>query len=1202
MKYCYRSHRSSVCIVHLLLATIAQIACGQTAAEPRATVSPVVRGIGVFPLSEQTWRSKVMSCPAPATSEHRIWSGEDFFTFEYGQPCDFRRRDLVNDFGYAGGGSYRVTNDGMVFTVGKKGFYFGFGGAEDDRSKPSNRFGACWGANLKDRYRLRIVLEQDRPTEWHFGLGSARKGSFRRSGKRFTIPGTGRQTFELDLGLVRTLWQRQRLVGFRFDCSTPGATLRIESIKIAPSSANGYFRKRFSLPTKPVLAHATFQVTPVYDLYVNGQKVDSGTRLHAISTSLQKTIDLTPYLRQGDNILAYRCEFMNWAPWSNIASWRFEAVAVDRAGTVTHVLGDHDWRCSLKATSGWTELAFDDGDWHRPKLASYFNRLDGAKTRVATGMNPKHMGMLDVSVAGRRYPLFDQGEHPSFSVRLPTGVAGKYRTKVEVFKAGTLERVEVAGGEPIARGRDLATYRVTLRAHDVGPYRLMWQLVDARGNVVETRREEMVIVGPIPQQRVPLSSFEQKLAKRLELVRHIDCTQPLDDPPLALDHSGMKRKPELDKGRVVKRSSIAYRETGKDLFDYFAYAIRMEERGAPHIVEVIVPNDRERYIYSGVLELHPVRYRNNSPGKAMFSSTGSALTGGRFPLTPGTRSIQYVYYPTSETAAVVVMNGRRDSRAAACVINIYRVRGGLPALEVPQSDRLLGTHNERLSVMTRTLACENPTENDRTLQLNAHRDAWYHWYRIFERKIRLLRFQGRNMTVEGMFMYQNAEFPSLRNSPDAANQDFDAALLGFKMYEQNDIHCLVGLEYMCNQAMMVANVDTVSDRRMWQGAPTMQQVDRYGRQLASLNNAGVNFLHPTVEKYFMDLVQEIYDRYGNCKASEGMNMVVGNWYAPSFGMRGFLDLLPIEIGYGDYTVGLFEKETGIAVPVDTKSPTRFAKRYASLTTAHRDQWLAWRAAKLHQFLARMSERLRSGPHPWRLYAYPTFKHQQIDQMPWLANPAANREKCLAGMKTFLRDSGFPLSSYKDASNLRLIAPLVTVGFKSRTATEHLVDHYVWDNNPGTLAAVDQIGSFFMNTALDEVDCPATAAKHWPWKGTSRGVFVARGAGDNAMTDFVNALTPATPQLIITQWMDCNMETGAGPQLRRFAREFYVTPEVAFTPMAPTHVNGVVAQVAPRTEGGVFVRLVNSSPYSSDGTIVAKHRPKNYCREYFENRL
>ena len=1169
-----------VCLNTFAFTASTPLGYGQSA----VTVEAPVDGIGVFPLNEQTWRSQVMSYPEKVTDKDRAWSGPDFFAFEYGEPCAFRARDFVRDYGYHGGGNYRIEDGRMVFTVGAKGFHFGFGGVYNDLKRPSNRFGACWGPNLKDRYRLRMVLEQDKPTDWYFGFESERKGGLRRSRRTFQIPNKGRQVFETDLGFVRNLWQRRRIIGIRFDCKTPRATVRIESIKIAPSSANVHFRKRFYLPEAPVLAHASFQVTPVYDLYVNGRKVDSGTRFYATSAALQKTVDLRPYLKEGQNVIAYRNEFFSWLSAKVTASWRFEGVAVDGQGKTTRILGDRNWKCSLSASAGWMAPDYDDSKWKRPRLSPYYNRMDRVKTRVSTGFNPRHMGMLDVAAMNQRYPVFDHDRSPVFRVRLPTGVKGKYAPLVEVFKAGTNDRVEIARAKQTGENRDFVTFRVTLRAREVGPYRLMWKLVDANGKVVETRREEMVVVGPIPQERVPLATFEGDLEKRLELVRRIDCTKQVSDPKGFIDHSGMHRRPAINKSRVVRTKGMAYRETGEDVFDSFGHALRLKRRGVPHLIEVVVPDDRNRYIYSCVAELHPVRYRNNSPRKAVISATGSCLTGGRFPLTHGMQKIRYVHFPSSETAAVVVMNGRRDSRAAACAINIYRIRGGLPALDVPDTQRLLGTHNERLSVMTRTLSCENPVENDRILQLNDHRDAWYHWYRMFERKIRLLRYQGRNMTVEGLFMYTRAEYPSLGNSPGAASQDFDAAYLGFRMYEHNNIRCLIGFEYMCNQAMLVANVDTVSDRRMWEGEPSMQHVDRHGRQLACLYNAGVNFLHPIVEKYFMDVVREIYDRYSDCRAIVGMNMVVGNWYAPGFGMRGFLDLLPIDIGYSDYTVGLFERETGIRLSVPASAPERFAQRHRLLTRRYKEKWLAWRATKVRQFVERMSKTLRSGKNPWRLTIYPTFKHQQIYQMPWLDNPAAHRQACIAGLESFLSQSGFPLELYEDDPNIRLVAPLVTVGFKGRTADENLLNHYVWDTNPGTLAVVGKLGSFFINTALDEVDCPATKAPAWPWKGTSRGVFVARGGGGNAMTDFVNVLAYTTPQMIITQWMDCNMETGAGAELRRLAREFYVTPQAGFKPLPAGQALGVIAQAAPREGGGIFLRLVNRSPYVSTGAI------------------
>jgi hypothetical protein len=1154
------------------------------AGEAPNSTEVIVDGIGVFPLSEQTWRSKVMTFPGKIEDDIRAWSGPDFFTFEYGEPCDFDKRDFVKDYGWCARGAYVISDGKMIFTTGKKGFSFGFGGQAGTAvsGMPSNRFGACWGAQQKDRFRLQMVIEQDQPsTEWVFHLEAAGTNKKKDDLTQFVIKGQGEQTFAYDLGFVRNLSTRVPLTGIRFECKTPGATIKIKSIRIAPSSANIYFRKKFTIAAAPVLAHATFQVSPVYDLFINGQKVDSGPGIYP--SGMQKTIDLRPYLKTGENVIAFRNEFFSWFPGYR-TDWLFEGVVVDRDGNITRMLGDDSWKCGLVAENEWELPGFDDSAWKTPRLTQYSNGMDRVETQVARGLNPRHMGMLDVSLANKDYPVFDFTEVPVFVVRLPIGVKDKYSPLVEIFKAGTDELVETAKAEECAEANGMAIFRVALQTRKTGPYRLIWKLVDAAGEIIENRREEMVVVGPIEQERIELAKFEEKLNARLKLLRSIDCTGEVTDTREFLDHSGMYNPAMLNKGRVVRDGELAYRETGGGCWDYFAYRIELKNHGAPHLIEVIIPDDRERYIYSGVLELHPVRYGNNSARTAAFSSTGSCLTGGRYPLSGKTSTIRYIHHPSSDTAAVLVMNGRRDSRAAACKINIYSIEGGLPALKIPETERRLGTHNERLSVMARTLACENPTENDYMLMRSGHRDAWYHWYRAFERKIRLLRYQGRNFTVEGLFMYNKTDYPSIRNSWGVSNQEFDPAYLGLKMYEHNGIHCMIGLEYMCNPAMVVANVDTVSDRRMWQGEPVMQKVDRYGRQLASMSHAGVNFLHPTVDKYYMDLLQEIRSHYGSVKSVEGLFTVVGNWYLPGFGMCGFNELMPIEIGYGDYTVTLFERETGIRLNLAPTDPERFAKRFEILTGNYKDAWITWRTNKVREFIERMSTRLRSGGQPWELHIYPTYKHQQLDMNTALQNPAANREACTSALTDFLAESAFPLDRYLNNPFIRLICPLVTVGFKGRYSGERVLSHHAWNTNPGALAAVRKIDSIYLNTALDEVDCPATAAPDWPWSGTTRGVFVARGNGDNFMSGFVDVLAQTTPRTIITQWMDCNMETGASAQLRRFALEHYVTPIADFSALPETQTRGVTAQVATRLAGGFFLRLVNNCPYRSTGTI------------------
>ena len=103
-----------------------------------------------------------------------------------------------------------------------------------------------------------------------------------------------------------------------------------------------------------------------------------------------------------------------------------------------------------------------------------------------------------------------------------------------------------------------------------------------------------------------------------------------------------------------------------------------------------------------------------------------------------------------------------------------------------------------------------------------------------------------------------------------------------------------------------------------------------------------NPLHPVVQKAILAHFQEIAERYGQYPAFRGVNL---NLWAPTILWFGSL-----QSGYDDYTVGLFQKETGVTVPVDPKAPDRFSKRHAFLTGNVQPKWVAWRCRKVRDLL------------------------------------------------------------------------------------------------------------------------------------------------------------------------------------------------------------------------------------------------------------
>ncbi len=67
----------------------------------------------------------------------------------------------------------------------------------------------------------------------------------------------------------------------------------------------------------------------------------------------------------------------------------------------------------------------------------------------------------------------------------------------------------------------------------------------------------------------------------------------------------------------------------------------------------------------------------------------------------------------------------------------------------------------------------------------------------------------------------------------------------------------------------------------------------------------------------------------------------------------------IHDGYDDFTVGLFEHETGIKIPIRPHAPRRFSQRYEYLMFHCRDAWINWRCDKIHDFIRKLRDSIIS---------------------------------------------------------------------------------------------------------------------------------------------------------------------------------------------------------------------------------------------------
>ena len=75
----------------------------------------------------------------------------------------------------------------------------------------------------------------------------------------------------------------------------------------------------------------------------------------------------------------------------------------------------------------------------------------------------------------------------------------------------------------------------------------------------------------------------------------------------------------------------------------------------------------------------------------------------------------------------------------------------------------------------------------------------------------------------------------------------------------------------------------------------------------------------------------------------------------------------MKYGYDDFTVALFEKETGIKVPVQRDDPARFRRRFDFLTGSQKGHWLAWRCDKIFDLHKRLLKRIRQASPGAKLF-------------------------------------------------------------------------------------------------------------------------------------------------------------------------------------------------------------------------------------------
>ena len=121
-------------------------------------------------------------------------------------------------------------------------------------------------------------------------------------------------------------------------------------------------------------------------------------------------------------------------------------------------------------------------------------------------------------------------------------------------------------------------------------------------------------------------------------------------------------------------------------------------------------------------------------------------------------------------------------------------------------------------------------------------------------------------------------------------------------------------------------------------------IDKLGKPYARNHTCDFNFLRPEVRNAYKRIIAAYRDKFKVYKHFRGISL--NEHPAICFGS--------LDNGYGEWTVALFTRETGIHVPGDTPM-----KRAQWLLSHAKNEWIAWRCRKVADAVRELAETLRA---------------------------------------------------------------------------------------------------------------------------------------------------------------------------------------------------------------------------------------------------
>ncbi len=1069
-----------------------------------------------------------------------------------------------------------------------------------------------WKGKFKRRH-VRVVL--------NFGMESDTSGKFRLftlQNDRCNRCGNWQKYLPGKNNKMRIVMHGKDFSGFKMEIqSTPGQKITLKKLSVSASRYVGFFRKKFTVPDG-IIWSAVADIGNQAELYVNGKKVEDKSIVMprpVMGTGAMyqsKDVSLKPYLKSGENTIALyamRCGYPCCA--------YLRGSIIMESGKRLVLDSGKDWKWATEAPQNWYKPEFNDSSWNKAfekgtGIQSLIRSKNSAKIMPVTAFHfhyrnkgdmPAYDGFIIIRNPYERKLFYTDAKPFEALLEIPAGLKDrKPEIKWQINKFIAKNKFKtVASGDCKSFAQKAGSLIFTAKTGLLksGVYMFSSSLF-INGKIKEQRTPEpFVVTGKVPMKPVAGDFLEQGM--KLKLERTVDFTDPKSPyPSVETDNKALlpyKMSRNWSKEfyhtvppEIVSRNGLKYRETANRYWAQFSYKVDFGNPGGWYLMELEYPDDMERWI--GVSCSASSRMKKKGMPDASSKCAPSIWVGGKYPNTGKMLKMKWIYRPDPGPHAINVIALLKKGTAAATKLNIYRIEGNLPELASPEipleKQRKFGVLTERTSAPPKFNGYFNIFSSIEAIPKGAGRDnvpavegCQYLacWLDAAEHWAEYMRFSGQNLHVMGAWQYNDRntcpQFITGSSRIQCNCRDIAA-----RVFQSNDIEFYASVEFVNTYKRDLAFASAKQ-----QDCFFADKNGHFGGEITGAGTIGINFLHPEVEKDMLDVARQLAEEFKDLPNFRGINWTAffgGSWL-PAY--RG-KESEALNLGYDDFTVKLFEKETRSKVPGKDDYPGRFMKRYKYLTSESvKQKWRAWRAAKLQQFFAKVIKTIKPVRNDLECIAGCYTNYHHVDE--W--------KKSGKTFARYLLDWGWNVKNFEKTPNLWLMCWLSMNGGQSAV---NKIDNY----GIGWLANMDPEfykpfknltrRAIMLRVGWQEVEL---IPSHFPyrekWPRPFQQTTMGQPREELAMEPFTQAMTGMDPQMMCFGFTDQSPYIGIEDVQRKFSRVFKRLPMTNFKTVLDTGFKTNLSIRAAIHDGKYYFYVINPGYWPVKGSVTIENAPK-----------